>query len=771
MRLLAPTLFLLSCLLFSLRQRPTLAAKQSYVVYLGAHSHGPELSSVDLNRVTQSHYEFLGSYLGSNENPEEAIFYSYTRHINGFAAKLDDAVAAEIAKHPKVLSVFLSKEKKLHTTHSWEFLGLEQNGRIPPNSIWEKARYGEDAIIGNIDSGVWPESKSFSDEGFGPIPSKWKGICQNDKDSRFHCNRKLIGARYFNHEFAVHKGPLNSSFYSPRDIDGHGTHTLSTAGGNFVAGASVFGFGKGTAKGGSPKARVAAYKVCWEGSSGCFDGDIIAAFDMAIHDGVDVLSVSLGGEKPSQFLEDGIAIGSFHAVQHGIVVVTSAGNEGPADSTASNVAPWQIVVGASTTDRDFANYVVLGNNKSFKGQSLSMKGLPSDKLFPFISAEDAKLANASVENALVCKKGTLDPKKVKGKILVCLDVNTRSVDKGLQAALAGAAGIVLVNLPEYGNDRMTDPHVLPASDINFNDSVSLFRYITSIKHPVGYITRPTTEFGTKPAPFMAAFSSKGPNIITPEILKPDITAPGENIIAAYTEAQSPTHLNYDKRRSPFNSVSGTSMSCPHISGIASLLKILHPDWSPAAIQSAIMTTASTHDNKKQQILNASFAEATPFSYGAGHVQPNLAMDPGLVYDLTAKDYLNFLCTLGYNKKEIFWFSKNYTYTCPKHTISLVDFNYPSITVPKLSGSITVTRKVKNVGSPGTYQARLKSPKGVSVTIAPKSLMFIKVGEEKSFKVIIKAQNASVTKDYAFGELIWSDDKHHQVRSPIVVKAV
>ncbi|KDO36236.1 hypothetical protein CISIN_1g037007mg, partial [Citrus sinensis] len=152
MRLLAPTLFLLYCLLFSLRQRPTLAAKQSYVVYLGAHSHGPELSSVDLKRATQSHYEFLGSYLGSNENPEEAIFYSYTRHINGFAAKLDDAVAAEIAKHPKVLSVFLSKEKKLHTTHSWEFLGLEQNGRIPPNSIWEKARYGEDAIIGNIDS-------------------------------------------------------------------------------------------------------------------------------------------------------------------------------------------------------------------------------------------------------------------------------------------------------------------------------------------------------------------------------------------------------------------------------------------------------------------------------------------------------------------------------------------------------------------------------------------------------------------------------------------
>ncbi|KAH9745462.1 subtilisin-like protease SBT5.3 [Citrus sinensis] len=615
---------------------------------------------------------------------------------------------------------------------------------------------------------VWPESKSFSDEGFGPIPSKWKGICQNDKDSRFHCNRKLIGARYFNQDYAVHKGPLNSSFYSPRDINGHGTHTLSTAGGNFVAGASVFGFGKGTAKGGSPKARVAAYKVCWEGLGGCYDCDIIAAFDMAIHDGVDVLSVSLGVKRPT-FFGDGIAIGSFHAVQHGIVVVCSAGNTVEnVDSTVENVAPWQIVVGASTMDRDFPNYVVLGNNKRFKGQSLSEKGLPSDKLFPLILAEDAFLANAST-NALAREKAILDPNKVKGKILIWS--NAFRVAGGQLAASAGAVGVVLINIQDFGYDRTADPHVLPASAISFNDGESLLGYVNSTKHPVGFITRPTTEFGAKPAPFMAAFSSKGPNHITPEILKPDITAPGENIIAAYTEAESPTNLNEDKRRIPFNSISGTSMSCPHISGIAGLLKTLHPDWSPAAIQSAIMTTATTLDNNKQQILNASFAEATPFSYGAGHVQPNLAMDPGLVYDLTVNDYLNFLCALGYNKNVISLFSTNCSYTCPKNAISLVNFNYPSITVPKLSGSITVTRRVKNVGSPGTYQARVKTPEGVSVTIAPKSLKFINVGEEKSFKVIIKAKNASVTKDYAFGELIWSDEKQHRVRSPIVVKAV
>lgn len=181
-----------------------------------------------------------------------------------------------------------------------------------------------------------------------------------------HIYRKLIGARYFNKGYASEVGALNSTFETPRDNEGHGSHTLSTAGGNMVAGANVFGFGNGTAKGGSPKARVAAYKVCWPPVNGneCFDADILAAFDIAIYDGVDVLSVSLGGD-PTPFFNDSVSIGSFHAVKHGIVVVCSAGNSGPGDATVSNVAPWQITVGASTMDRQFPAYVILGNNMSF----------------------------------------------------------------------------------------------------------------------------------------------------------------------------------------------------------------------------------------------------------------------------------------------------------------------------------------------------------------------------------------------------------------------
>ncbi|KAF8409798.1 hypothetical protein HHK36_005877 [Tetracentron sinense] len=775
MRLLS--LYLVSILLFSLlqRPRPTFAIKKSYVVYLGAHSHGSELSSIDLDRVTDSHYELLGSFMGSNEKAKEAIFYSYTRHINGFAATLEEEEAAEIAKHPTVVSVFLNKGRKLHTTHSWSFLGLEKNGVIPSNSIWKKARFGEDTIIGNLDTGVWPESKSFRDEGMGPIPLKWKGICQNNTKAGVLCNRKLIGARYFNKGYSASVGPLNSSLASARDHEGHGTHTLSTAGGNFVPGASVFGFGNGTSKGGSPKARVAAYKVCWPpvGGNECFDADIMAAFDVAIHDGVDVLSVSVGGDAADYF-NDGLSIGSFHAVTNGIVVVSSAGNSGPSDATVTNVAPWLLTVGASTMDREFSSYIELGNKKNLKGTSLSVEALPTGKFYPLISAVDAKAANASAQDAMLCKAGSLNPKKVKGKILTCLRGQNPRVDKGQQAALAGAVGMILANNDLSGNEIIADPHVLPASHINFHDGAVVFAYINSTKSPMAYITRVEMQLDTKPAPFMASFSSKGPNIITPEILKPDITAPGVSIIAAYSEAEGPTNQEFDKRRTPFNAVSGTSMSCPHVSGIAGLLKTLHPGWSPSAIRSAIMTSGeitsipatTTRDNKMEPVLNGSFVKATPFSYGAGHLQPNRAMDPGLVYDLTVNDYLNFLCALGYNHTQIALFSNSF-YTCPK-PISLTDFNYPSITVPNLSGSATVTRTVTNVGSPGMYTARVCAPTGISVSVEPGSLKFEKIGEKRTFKVTLKSKGAGAARDYVYGQLRWSDGKHY-VSSPIVVK--
>ncbi|KAK6123902.1 hypothetical protein DH2020_042345 [Rehmannia glutinosa] len=713
--------------------------KESYIVYLGEHSHGPDVTESDLQRVTDSHTQLLTSFLGSPQKAKESIIYSYNTNINGFAAVLEEEEATEIAKRPDVVSVLLNQGRQLHTTHSWDFLMLETDGVVHPSSLWEKARYGEDTIIATLDTGVWPESKSFSENGMGPIPSKWKGICQFEGNNTHLCNKKLIGARYFNKGYAAYAGPLKASFETTRDTAGHGTHTLSTAAGNFVPGANVFGVGNGTAKGGSPKARAATYKVCWPPINGseCFDADIMKAFDVAIGDGVDVLSVSLGGNAVD-YLKDGIAIASFHAVKKGVVVVASAGNLGPLEKSVTNAAPWIITVGASSIDRQIEANVELKNGSVLKGTSLS-KPLPEKKDYPLISAVYARAANASADDAILCKPNTLDPEKVRGKIVVCLMGENNRMEKGIEAARAGATGMILCNDFISQDEVFADPHFLPATHLTYKNGDAVFAYVNKTKNPQGYITPPQAVLNTKPAPLVADFSARGPNGITPLILKPDITAPGVNIIAAYSEGASATSSDFDNRTTPFNLLSGTSMSCPHVSGVVGLLKTLYPKWSPAAIRSAIMTT--------------------------GQIWPNRAMDPGLVYDLTVNDYLDFLCGIGYNQTALRQFSGSSYYDCPKN-YSVLNFNNPSITVPNLSAgrSVTVMRKLKNVGQPATYTSSVKLS-GFEVTVEPNTLKFDKIGEEKVFKLIIKANKTET--GYRFGEVVWSDNSHH-VRSPIVV---
>ncbi|CAA0815453.1 Subtilisin-like protease SBT5.4 [Striga hermonthica] len=756
--------FLALLILFVLFQRQALAIKKSYVVYLGEHNHGPDVTTADYQRVKDSHIELLTSFLGSEQKAKDSIFYSYKRNINGFAAVLEEDEAAQIAKHPGVLSVLLNKALKLHTTHSWDFLELENDGLVRPSSLWEKARYGEDTIIATVDTGIWPESKSFNDDdGFGPIPSKWKGICQFENHKHL-CNRKLIGARYFNKGYEADLGkPLNSSFQHARDLEGHGTHTLSTAAGGFVPWANVFGAANGTSKGGSPRARAAAYKVCWDvgDDNVCLMADIMKAIDVAIDDGVDVLSLSLGGFAASYF-EDGLAIATFHAVRRGVVVVASAGNDGPFPGYVSNVAPWIITVGASTIDREFHADVVLRDGRVFKGASRS-KPLPEKKFYPLISSVQARAPNASKADAILCKPNSLDPKKSRGKIVVCHRGENPRLEKGLVAARAGAVGMILANDEMDGAEILADPHLLPATHINYTDGRALFAYVNSTKNPEGLIRLPNVLLKKKPAPVMADFSSRGPNSVTPEILKPDVTAPGVNIIASFSEAANPTDMDFDHRKTPFNILSGTSMACPHVSGVAGLLRSLHPDWSPAAIRSAIMTTARTRDNTGKPLQDWNQTKATPLMYGSGHIRPNRAHDPGLVYDLTVNDYLDFLCGSGYNQTLLAHFTTSH-YDCPTN-YSVLDFNNPSIMVPQVNSSATVTRRVKNVGPPGKYTSRVRQPPGFMVSVEPKVLEFKEVGEEKAFKVTLKAKRG-VKSDYYYGELLWSDGRHY-VRSPIV----
>ncbi|XP_027928409.1 subtilisin-like protease Glyma18g48580 [Vigna unguiculata] len=768
-------------LLFTFFLEAVHGTKKCYIVYLGTHSHASNPTSLDLQTATYSHYHLLASTLRSEEKAKEAIIYSYNRHINGFAALLEEEEAADIGKNPNVLSVFLSKKHELHTTRSWEFLGLHRNGK---NSAWQKGSFGENTIIANIDTGVWPESESFSDKGYGPVPSKWRGgnVCQINKLPRSQtnlCNRKLIGARFFNKAFEAYNGELVPSLQTARDFMGHGTHTLSTAGGNFVGGASVFAVGNGTAKGGSPRARVAAYKVCWSltDPAGCYGADVLAAIDQAIDDGVDVINLSVGGSyvvTPEGIFTDEVSIGAFHAISRNIVVVASAGNNGPTPGSAVNVAPWVFTIAASTIDRDFSSNLTINNNQQIEGASLFVN-LPPNKAFSLILSTDAKLANATFRDAELCRRGTLDPAKVKGKIVRCIrDGKIKSVAEGNEALSSGAQGMILGNQKQNGKTTFGEPHVLSTVGTNKDHAGGQSDFFLTATDPIksGATIRMSparTLFGRKPAPVMASFSSRGPNKIQPSILKPDVTAPGVNILAAYSEFASASTLLTDNRRGfKFNVLQGTSMSCPHVAGIAGLLRTRYPSWSPAAIKSAIMTTATTLDNTNRPIQDA-FAKtlATPFAYGSGHVQPDLAIDPGLVYDLGLTDYLNFLCASGYDQQLVSSLNFNRTFIC-SGTHSVTDLNYPSITLPNLGlKAVTITRTLTNVGTPSTYTASAQLP-GYNITVVPNSLTFSKVGEKKTFKVTVKASSATKRRTYEFGELRWTDGKHI-VRSPITVK--
>ncbi|PHU19571.1 Subtilisin-like protease SBT1.6 [Capsicum chinense] len=714
------------------------------------------------------HTHWYSSSLKSVSESAEML-YVYNNAVHGYAARLTKKEAESIQKQRGILSVMPEMKYELHTTRTPLFLGLDRSADFFPES-----NAMGDVIVGVLDTGVWPESKSFDDSGFGPIPASWKGECESGTNfSSKNCNRKLIGARYFAKGYESTMGLIDETkeSKSPRDDDGHGTHTSTTAAGSVVQGASLFGFASGSARGMATHARVAVYKVCWIG--GCFSSDILAALDKAIDDNVNVLSLSLGGGN-SDYYRDSVAIGAFAAMEKGILVSCSAGNSGPSPYSLSNVAPWITTVGAGTLDRDFPAYLSLGNGKNFSGVSLYKGAMSLSKMLPFVYAGNA----SNSTNGNLCMMGTLIPEQVKGKIVLCDRGLNPRVQKGSVVKAAGGAGMVLANTAANGDELVADAHLLPATTVGQTTGEAIKKYLTSDPNPTATILFEGTKVGIKPSPVVASFSSRGPNSITQEILKPDIIAPGVNIIAGWTGAVGPTGLAEDNRRVGFNIISGTSMSCPHVSGLAALLKGAHPDWSPAAIRSALMTTAYTVYKNGGALQDVATGKpSTPFDHGAGHVDPVAALNPGLVYDLKAEDYLNFLCALNYTSTQINSIARR-PFSCDtSKKFSVTDLNYPSFAVVfseqmiadsgSGSSSIKHIRTVTNVGPAGLYKVNVISPSNlVKVTVEPETLAFTRTNEQKSYTVTFTAPSMPSTKNVN-GRIEWSDGKH-VVSSPVAI---
>ncbi|KAF3787875.1 Subtilisin-like protease SBT1-8 [Nymphaea thermarum] len=741
-------LYLIVCLFLCLGDLAA-SQKQTYIVRV-SEFHIPAVFSA------KTWYQSLLKRVAASEEVRN-IIYTYSIILKGFATRLTENEAELLRRLPGVLSVLPETVFQLQTTRTPLFLGLN-----PATGILPDSKEGDGIIIGVLDSGVWPESRYYNDAGLGAVPAKWKGECTAATNfNSTNCNKKLIGAQFFSAGYEAALGPVKSR--SPRDDNGHGTHTSSTAGGARVPGASFFGYATGTATGMAARARIAAYKVCW--ASGCYSSDILSAMEKAVGDGVDVLSLSLGGQTTDFFL-DPIAIGAFAAVQRGLFVSCAGGNDGPLPSTVSNVAPWIMTVGAGTIDRDFPAYAVLGNGKSYSGVSLyNGIPLPATAVLPLIYARNA----SNPMSGSLCLNGSLIPEKVSGKIVLCDPGVNRGSEKGAVVKAAGGVGMILANAAIYGEELIPGPGILPTITVGQKNGDEIRRYATSFLNPKATIIIGKTRVDVQPSPVVAAFSSRGPNPVVPVILKPDVIAPGVNILAGWTQARGPTELASDARRVDFNIVSGTSMACPHVSGLAALLKGAHPDWSPAAIKSALMTTAyAAYKNGSPLLDSTTWAPSTPFVHGAGHVNPQKAVDPGLVYDITPDDYLLFLCSLGYTPTQIAVVAGGRVINCTG--VAAGSLNYPSFVVPFAAGiadeTIVVRRRVTNVGAGNSsYSVLVSSPEIVKTVVEPQELNFTQKGQMGSYTVSFSSTSLpSGTAEFGFLE--WSDGRH-RVRSPIV----
>ncbi|KAF6160413.1 hypothetical protein GIB67_019182 [Kingdonia uniflora] len=715
--------------------------------------------------MEDKHVNLLSNVLGSTaDEAKGSIVHNYVNSFSGFAARLSPEEATKLQSMDDVVTVFPNGYHKLHTTRSWNYLGF-------PETVKRNPSVESNIVVGLFDSGISPDAESFNDKGFGPPPAKWKGTCQFKNASK--CNKYVSSpcllkmrrnkrARYYKLDGKV--DPLEE--LSPLDSVGHGTHTASTVAGNLVLSASLYGLGQGTARGAVPSARVAMYKVCWA-STGCSDLDLLAAFDAAIQDGVDLISLSLGGGADPSYTADSISIGSFHAMKKGILTVASAGNNGPDASSIDNHAPWLLTVAASGTDWQFRSKITLGNGKELSGIGINIFTPNQTALnktsFPLVSGANVPLSlvQASLVGSRYCLAHSLEPTLVKGKVVLC-----ELEEGGVDSVVKGVGGIGAIIQSEKGLDN-AQIYMAPATMIDPTAAVTVNDYITKNNRSASAVIHRTEEVKIK-APFIASFSSRGPNPGSKLILKPDISAPGINILAAFTPLSTITGLKGDTKYSKFTFISGTSMACPHVAGIAAYIKSFHPSWSPAAIKSAIITTATP--------MSSAVNPDAEFAYGAGQINPMKALNPGLVYDSDEKPYIQFLCNGGYKGPGLALLVGAKSVDCAALPPSNgTDFlNYPTIQlgIKSTKDRLTVgvfNRQVTNVGPPqSVYKSIIQTLPGLEVTVMPISLSFTRANEVQSFKVVVTVKPGNDMSTLS-GSLVWTSPQGGgiTVRSSII----
>jgi len=722
--------------------------------------------------------------------------YSYRYTFNGFAALLTPVQAQKLRSRKDVANVWEDTVRYLYTNDSPVFLGLFDEGT---GLVSGQGLKGEDVIIGVIDSGITPEHPSFADTRSADRPrlcrsewaessllgiwlcrrfknrsdvvtyeppEGWSGSCEaGDRFTADLCNNKIIGARYYIDGFLESHALDENEFISPRDADGHGTHIASTAAGNEVR-ATLAGSDIARINGIAPRARIAVYKACWlepgQIRGSCSTSDLQRAIEDAVADGVDIINYSVGNTDISISDPDDIAL--LAASDAGVLSVVAAGNDGPAGATilSPSGAPWVLTVGASSrTGNKFEEAIRINSPSNVAADYVSREASFTPALLDegpitaeLVLADDGEAAGGSTYDAC---QAVVNDSDLDGQVAL---VQRGGCDFQVKVANVEAAGaiaaVVFNNQSELLIMSGTRGSVtIPAVMIGQSDGQLLLTELLDDR--VVEITLDKKLFLTQPdtGDVMGSFSSRGPNLTAPDILKPDVTAPGVNILAG----QTPDVAN-GVRGEYFQYLSGTSMAVPHVAGVAALIREARPDWTPAEIKSALMTTG-----RRNIVKEDGATPADPFDFGAGHIVPNDATDPGLVYAAAKEDYDAFTC--GTKEPRVTEAECQQLVDAGLPT-EAADLNLPSIAVSALVSSRTVRRRVTNAGAAGQYTVSIDAPPGIDVDVTP-SVLSLGPGEVGTYDVRLSTSSADLY-EWQFGSLAWSDASH-TVHSPIAVRPV
>jgi len=629
--------------------------------------------------------------------PSAVIGQEFVTAYGGVSAQIPANSVADLLKVAGVAAV---------QSDSLEQPLSDATGFIGATAVWPglggQDNAASNVVVGVIDTGIWPEHPMLIDRlpalgrTFGANSCQFgDGTDTAHLGPTFACNDKLVAAYAKTATYMANVGAGAEEFCnntthrcSARDPEGHGTHTTTTAAGARVDSATLYGVERGPVSGVAPGARVIMYRVCL--AAGCFSSDSVAAVNQAIADDVDVINFSIsGGRNP---YTDSVELAFLDAFRAGISVNASGGNSGPGSATVDHGGPWVTTVGASTSDRFFTSTLQLTADG---GATFSMPGIT---LTNGISTATPVVLAQSISGEDVLCQTPLAAGSATGKIVACQRGTNARVDKGYNVMQGGAAGMILYN--PVKQDLESDNHWLPAIHVD-GPSTALLAFInghTNVKATWVQGTETATQ-----GDVMAAFSSRGPQ---DDFIKPDVTAPGIQVLAGMTP--QPTGTVNGPPNNLYQAIAGTSMSSPHSAGASALVKAAHPNWTPAMIKSALMTSAAQGVVKEDGIT-----PATPFDDGSGSIRVNRAINPTIVLDET---YADFVASAG----------------DPLHRI---DLNIASVNAPTMSGFITTKRTLTNVsGADLKLGISTQAPAGVTISVTDKE------GKSGNGTVALKADN-------------------------------